>query len=81
MAQRIALATVFFFITCLASAQQASSDRQLWLSYMDKVARSVLSNLANDELKKNMPVELSKITDNATGRTAACYLEALGRDS
>ena len=79
MAQRIALATVFFFITCLASAQQGTSDRQLWLSYMDKVARPVLSNLANDELKKNMPVELSKITDNATGRTAACYLEALGR--
>ena len=79
MAQRIALATVFFFTTCLASAQQGTSDRQLWLSYMDKVARPVLSNLANDELKKNMPVELSKITDNATSRTAACYLEALGR--
>jgi hypothetical protein len=67
----------FLFIVVNAKAQ--SNDRQLWLSYMDKVARPVLSNLAADKLKENMPVELSGKIDNPAGRKAVSYLEAFGR--
>jgi hypothetical protein len=55
---------------------KAQTDRQLWLNYMDKIARPVLSNLASDELKKNMPVEFAA---NAAERKAVSYLEAFGR--
>ncbi len=63
-----------------AYAQQTGvADRKLWLSYMDKVARPVLSNLAQDKLKQNMPVALSERTDNAATRSKVVYLEAFGR--
>ena len=54
-------------------------DRELWISYMDKIARPVLSNLAEDRLKEKMPVELSKRIDNANNRKPVAYLEAFGR--
>jgi hypothetical protein len=55
------------------------TDRQTWLFYLDKVARPVMKNLAEDKLKVNMPIELSPRIDNAQNRTAVCYLEAFGR--
>ena len=55
------------------------ADRQLWLSYMDKVARPVMMNIASDKLKEKMPVVLSPIIDNADNRTKVAYLEAFGR--
>lgn len=57
----------------------APNDRQLWLNYLDKVARPVLSNLAADKLKQNMPVVLSDRIDNKTSRARVTYLEAFGR--
>ncbi len=56
-----------------------SNDRQLWLNHLDKVARPVLSNLAEDKLKQNMPVVLSDRIDNKGSRTRVAYLEAFGR--
>ena len=67
----------FFYIPSLLQAQQ--NDRQLWLSYMDKIARPVLSNLSEDKLKEKMPVILSRRIDNAESRSKVAYLEALGR--
>jgi hypothetical protein len=61
---------------CMLFGVKAQTDRQLWLAYMDKVARPVLSNLANDVLKRNMPVEFAA---NAAERKAVSYLEAFGR--
>ncbi|MCC9135605.1 DUF2264 domain-containing protein [Pontibacter silvestris] len=55
------------------------NDRKNWLNYMDKVARPVMMNLANDELKKNMPVVLSSRIDNKASREKVAYLEAFGR--
>ena len=55
------------------------SDRTVWLRYMDKVARPVLSNLAEDKLKEIMPVVLSKKVDNRENRLKASYLEAFAR--
>lgn len=72
-----AIVCSFFFL--FASAQNASNDRRLWLDYLDKIARPVLFNLANGQLKEKMPVELSKTSDNKQSRRQASYLEALGR--
>jgi hypothetical protein len=72
-------AIVFCFSSLLAIAQSKTDDRKLWLGYLDKIARPVLFNLANDRLKEKMPVELSKKVDNKEGRLQASYLEAFGR--
>ncbi len=53
--------------------------RQQWINQMDKIARPVLSNLAQDNLKTKMPVTVSAVTDNKTERTKVAYLEAFGR--
>ena len=55
------------------------SDRQIWLEHMDQLARPVLTNLAKDSLKINMPVLLSIKSDNPKSRKAAAYLEAFAR--
>ena len=55
------------------------ADRAFWLEQLDRIARPVLDNLAHDELKKNMPLVLSKRTDNPQARTQAAYLEAFAR--
>ncbi|MEO5889042.1 MAG: DUF2264 domain-containing protein [Ferruginibacter sp.] len=69
-------------VMAIATAQNNSDgikDRQFWLTHLDKLARPVLTNLANDKLKENMPVLLSGTTDNATVRKNASYLEAFAR--
>lgn len=71
-------------ICCLSAAaalaqSTSPSDRSLWLHHLDKIARPVLSNLAEDKLKERMPVVLSPRVDNKEARTKASYLEAFGR--
>jgi len=72
---------VFFFFGCanIVSAQKETDDRKTWLSYLDKIARPVLSNLAADRLKEKMPVVLSPTIDNKESRSKVAYLEAFGR--
>lgn len=74
---------LFLLVGCLcwkAQAQKPStSDRQYWLSMLDKIAKPVLSNLAENRLKERMPVVLSPKVDNREWRTKAAYLEAFGR--
>jgi len=70
----IALSTVY--------AQQKPgvvNDRETWLNYLDKVARPVISNLANDELKIKMQVTLATNPDDRETRLKVTYLEAFGR--
>jgi hypothetical protein len=55
------------------------NDRATWLSYLDKIARPVISSLAKDELKEKMPVVLAKNIDNPDSRRSVSYLEAFGR--
>ncbi|HWK04965.1 MAG TPA: DUF2264 domain-containing protein [Puia sp.] len=62
-----------------AHAPTGLSDREFWLAQLDRIARPVIENLAHDELKKNMPLVLSKRTDNPQTRTQAAYLEAFAR--
>ena len=82
----LVLKAAFFFICCSslfvrmeAQGKKSEDDRKVWLSYMDKIARPVLSNLAEDQLKGKMPVALSKRVDNADNRSKVAYLEAFGR--
>lgn len=57
----------------------SGKDREAWLLYLDKVARPVLSHLAQDQLKEKMPVALSDKIDNKASREKVAYLEAFGR--
>jgi hypothetical protein len=57
----------------------AENRRLLWLSYVDKLARPVMSNLANDQLKENMPVTVPAISDDPVRRKKVAYLEVFGR--
>jgi hypothetical protein len=61
------------------NANAQPNTREVWLNYMDKVARPVMENLANDKLKENMPITLSKRTDNLQQRKRVAYLEAFAR--
>lgn len=79
----IGLVLLFY---CLASVTRAQNkrtelveNRKFWLSHLDKVARPVIFNLANDKLKEKMPVALSTHIDNKEQRTKVAYLEAFGR--
>ncbi|ANI90803.1 hypothetical protein A9P82_14465 [Arachidicoccus ginsenosidimutans] len=73
------LNALLLLCVCSLSAQQTTNERSEWLQMLDKIARPVFYNLANDELKEKMPVEISPVSDNPKGRIADQYLEALGR--
>ncbi|WP_345234263.1 DUF2264 domain-containing protein [Olivibacter ginsenosidimutans] len=65
---------------CMLMAQpQSSTVRQDWLRYLQQVAEPVMKNLAADELKQQMTVDLSPSIDNAAQRSKVAYLEAFGR--
>ncbi len=71
---------IFLLIIPVILAAQSSEDRRdLWLNYMDEMARPVMQNLANEELKEAMPVELPEYSDNQEHRTEVAYLEAFAR--
>lgn len=75
---------VFVVLIALQARSQSQvnktdSTRELWLTYLDKVARPVMENIALDKLKANMPMLLSDRIDNKESRNKAGYLEAFGR--
>ena len=63
----------------IIAAQKQETSRDMWLSYLDKVARPVISNIAADRLKPQMPVVLSETCDNPDQRKKAAHLEAFAR--
>ncbi|MEO6355527.1 MAG: DUF2264 domain-containing protein [Ferruginibacter sp.] len=75
------LMSIFFLNNIAAQKNEAAPlpDRKIWLSDLDKIARPVLTNLANNTLKEKMPVVLSEKVDNKNARMEAAYLEAFGR--
>ncbi|MDN3582429.1 DUF2264 domain-containing protein [Mucilaginibacter flavus] len=81
--KKILIYFLLIVIPMLSLAQKKSAGpaltRKLWLSYMDRVARPVMSNLAADELKQKMPMMLSDRVDDKENRTKVGYLEAFGR--
>lgn len=79
---------VFALALCLASCNRpascdsqggqvfsTNSDRNVWVTTMDRVCRPVLENLAAGTLKQNMPIE----SVSPEGKEECTYLEALGR--
>ena len=80
MVKRILFCMIILFpmIIC-AQVNHTGTPRQAWLQYMDKIARPVISNIAKDSLKINMPVELSENIDNPDYRKNVAYLEAFAR--
>jgi len=83
--QKAFVTILFYFLitvnSVIAQTKTTSGieDRHLWLSYVDKIARPVLSSLADDKLREKMPVVLSVRVDNKEARTQASYLEAFAR--
>ena len=58
---------------------QNKTDRQIWLDHLDQLAGPIITNLANDQLKKNMQVVLASPEWQPDIRTKSAYLEAFGR--
>jgi len=56
-----------------------ANDRKFWLTQLDKLARPVIFNLAEDRLHEKMPVVFSPTIDNKESRAKVAYLEAFGR--
>jgi len=54
-----------------------AEDRAIWVKHLYRIAYPVIHNLANETLKKNMPVE--KAPGYGLNATKVTYLEALGR--
>ncbi|MEO8404201.1 MAG: DUF2264 domain-containing protein, partial [Chitinophagaceae bacterium] len=78
----ISKSVIFFFSLLIISGNvtaQQQDDRKLWLSYLDKIAKPVISSLADNKLKETMPVVLSPGIDNKESRAKVTYLEAFGR--
>ncbi len=75
------LLLICFFVAVNLSAQNKMpvSTRAQWLSYLDKIARPVLTNLAANTLKEKMPLVLSEKVDNKAVRSKVAFLEAFAR--
>lgn len=54
-----------------------ADDREYWVSVTTRIARPVLTNLAEGKLRQRMPVEVS--TARASDRQRYSHLEAVGR--
>lgn len=69
-----AIAVIASVCACSRVPEEGNLDREFWVSTMDRIARPVLSNLAEGTLVQNMPYES---LDPA--RKPVSYLEAFGR--
>jgi hypothetical protein len=76
---KVLLLILTLLIYISTEAQEQVNPRDQWLYYLDKVARPVMSNIAVDNLKVQMPVVLSETCDNPGQRKQAAYLEAFAR--
>ncbi|MBP6023419.1 DUF2264 domain-containing protein [Ferruginibacter sp.] len=75
--KKIIISALLFAVVINSIAQK--NTRAVWLQYLDKTARPVLTNLANNTLKEKMPLVLSDKVDNKAVRSKVAYLEAFAR--
>jgi hypothetical protein len=59
------------------ASNTGADDRAFWVSTLEKIARPVLTALANRQLRATMPVELNP--GSKTERASCTHLEAMGR--
>ncbi|MCI1648045.1 MAG: DUF2264 domain-containing protein [Bacteroides sp.] len=78
---RVLILVTFFSLSANLYAKNSVSEerREVWLSYLDQVARPVMSNLACNQLKEKMPVTVPMCSDDPVNRKKVAYLEAFGR--
>lgn len=70
----LSVISMVLLCSCSPKAEVQQSDREFWVGTLDKIARPVLSNLANGTLMSDMPYEsLGK------GNKPVSRLEAFGR--
>lgn len=53
------------------------SDREYWVSILSRIAQPILKNISKQELRKNMPMQVSPTFDSRDSGVG--YLEAFGR--
>lgn len=73
------LILIFCLLPFVLISQEPVNTRDIWIEYLDKLARPIFSNLAEDKLKETMPISLSPSIDNVENRKSCAYLEAFGR--
>ena len=56
-----------------------SKDREYWVKTMIKIIDPLYTNLSQNTLRKNMPVETFDVLNNGNTRKNVTHLEALGR--
>ena len=81
MGKRILILTMLLGIMSSGTHLNAASPkttRQYWVNTMLRIASPVYENLANETLRKNMPVEVND-GSNKGKRADVSHLEALGR--
>ena len=81
MGKRILILTMLLSIMSSGTHLNAASPkttRQYWVNTMLRIASPVYENLANETLRKNMPVEVND-GSNKGKRADVSHLEALGR--
>lgn len=71
------LLVVFLFYGFIQKTTAQENDREYWVNTMIKIVNPVYENLANNTLRKNMPVETN--SGNTRSREQVSHLEALGR--
>ena len=72
----ILVCTLLFFAT---HTQASNKDREYWVRTMIKIIDPVYTNLSENTLRKNMPVETFDGLNNGNTRKDVTHLEALGR--
>ncbi len=71
---------IYVLLACLpAIGKTQVSDRDYWLSELNRLSRPVLTALAADNLHTSMPIALAHNSDNPEARTKNAYLEAFAR--
>ena len=81
MGKRILILTILLSVMSSGTHLNAASPkttRQYWVNTMLRIATPVYENLANETLRKNMPVEVND-GSNKGKRADVSHLEALGR--
>ena len=78
MMNKVALFLCLLLFSDFAGAQ-SNGDREYWVRIMIKMVEPIYTNLSQNTLRKNMPVETIDGLNTGNNRKDVTHLEALGR--
>ena len=78
MMNKVALFLCLLLFSGFAGAQ-SNGDREYWVRTMIKMVEPIYTNLSQNTLRKNMPVETIDGLNTGNNRKEVTHLEALGR--